>query len=275
MLWKAIKLSAITAAAAGVVGFVVFGTDFVSYAHSSWHAVASSVKQNIPLDFQIRRARDLLEQTGPEMRKNVRLIAEEEVDIASLRTALADAQQSVDGQKVRLAAYRDNLTTNQAAFVIGEFTYTRPQLTRQLAEQLQSYTEAQTALDQKQQLLQNRQTALAAAEQAMQRAGAQRAELQSEIDTLEARYRLVQATSAGTDMQMDNSKLSQAEQVVAGVQHELAVSERMLAREAKFAPVPASPEINEKDLLTKVDAQLSAPHDGLSDATGATVSNGK
>jgi hypothetical protein len=236
MLWKAIKLGALTTGGAAVLGGMLFGSDLTSYVGSSFHSVSLAVKENVPVEFQIRRARDLLDATGPEMQKNIRLIAEEEVDIASLHGDITQANQSLAAEKVRLQMLRDDLGAGQANFTIGE----------------------------------NREKALAAANQAMQVASDQRAGLQSEIDGLEAHYRLIQATAVGTDVQVDNTKLAQAEKVVDDVRRQLSISEHMLAEEAKFAHVAPDDVTNEKDLLTQVDAYLpSQPPAAVTDATGA------
>src|SRR5208282_3270583 len=153
MLWKTIKLAAVATTGAAVLGGTLFGTDLCSYVGSSFHSVSRAVKENIPVEFQIRRARDLLDATGPEMQKNIRLIAEEEVDIASLHNEITQATGSLAAEKVRLQGLRDDLGTSQANFSIGDLSYTRSQLTQELAQQLASYQEAQTALQQKQQLL--------------------------------------------------------------------------------------------------------------------------
>jgi hypothetical protein len=270
MLWKAIKLAALTTSGAAVLGGALFGSDLVSYVGSSCRSVSLVVKENIPVEFQIRRARDLLDETGPEMQKNIRLIAEEEVDIASLRSDITQANQSLAAEKVRLQSLRDDLGTNQSTFTIGEFSYSRPQLTQELAQRFASYKEGENSLQQKQQLLENREGALAAANQAMQIASDQRAGLQSEIDALEVHYRLIQATAVGTDVQVDNTKLAQAEKVVGDVRRQLAISERMLAEEVKFAHAVPADATSEKDLLTQVDAYLSGtPPVAVTDAANA------
>jgi len=270
MLWKTIKLGVAATGGAAILGGALFGSDLASYVDSSFHCVSSAVKENIPVEFQIRRARDLLEATAPEMQKNIRLIAEEEVDIASLRGDITQANQSLAAEKVRLQTLRDDLGTNQSTFTIGDFAYTRPQLTQELAQRFTSYKEATNSLQQKQQLLENRQQALAAANQAMQIASDQRTGLQSEIDGLEAHYRLIQATAVGTDVQVDNTKLAQAEKVVGDVRRQLSISEHMLAEEAKFAHAVPADATNEKDLLTQVDAYLpSAAPTAVTDATNS------
>jgi chromosome segregation ATPase len=257
MLCKLIKLGVLTTAGAAVLGGALLGTDLCSYVGTSFHSASQAVKQNVPVEFQIRRARDLLDATGPEMQKNIRLIAEEEVDIASLHGEIAQATQSLSAEKTRLASLRDELTSTQVSFTIGDLSYTRPQLTQELSQRFTCYKEAETALDQKRQLLQNREAALAAANQAMQVASDQRATLQAQIDGLESHYRLIQATAVGTDVQVDNTKLAQAEKVVGDVRRQLDISERMLAEEAKFSHgIPDAP-ISEQDLLRQVDASLT------------------
>jgi hypothetical protein len=108
---------------------------------------------------------------------------------------------------------------------------------------------------------------------AMERANTQRAALQSQVDALEGRYRLVQATASGTDLAIDGSKLAQAQQVMADLRHQLDVSERVLATEARFAQPIQVDVVDEKELLEQVDAQLSdhqkplpAPSGQVSDA---------
>jgi hypothetical protein len=278
MLWKATKFGVLSLAAAAVVGGVVFGSDMVSYVRSSCHWASHTVSDNIPLDFQIRRARDLLAETEPEMRKNVRLMAEEEVDIAGLKDGIVQAAQSLDEEKGRLAKLRDKLSTSETSFTFGEFSYSREQLAQELARRFEFYQEAETALLQKRQLLISRQKALAAAAQAMEVARAQRSTLEAEIGALEGRYRLVQATSGGGDMRLDNSSLARADQVVGEVRRQLDISEHVLAREAKFIQPMAIDTVNEKDLLKKVADHLSGKDvhataaaqpssDALSDAT--------
>jgi hypothetical protein len=272
MLWKAVKLTALTTASAAAIGGLVFGSDLVSYVRSSCSTISTAVKDNIPVDFQIRRVRDLLDDSVPEMQKNIRLMAEQEVDISSMKTDIVQCRQSLDQEKRRLQKLRDALATSQSSFTFGELTYTREQLTEELAQSFDSYKQAEAALEQKAQLLDTRQKALAEETVAMERTNAQRAALQSQADALEGRYRLVQATASGTDLSIDSSKLAQAQQAMTDLQHQLDVSEQVLATEAKFTRPIQIDVVDEKELLSQVDAQLSqhgdlpAPADQLSDA---------
>jgi hypothetical protein len=257
MFYRAIKLGVIAVGGAALVCGFVFGTEAGGYVRSTVNSMFRTVKESVPVDFQLQRARDLLAATGPEMEKNVRLMAEEEVDIADLRADISRTQQSLADEKTRLAKLRDNLATSQASFTFGDFTYTRQELIDELSRRFQNYQQGLSAESQKEQLLFDRQKALGAAMQALDMARAQRTTLESEIDGLEGRYRLAQATAAGAGEPIDNSKLAQASQAVDEIRRQLDISDRMLAQEARFTrPMPLD-SVNEKDLLTQVDAQLN------------------
>src|SRR6185503_21266399 len=76
MFVKLLKYGTLTLAGSALAGAVVFGSDAASFLRTSAHQVRASVRDNIPVEFQLRRARDLVDQILPEMQANVRLIAE-------------------------------------------------------------------------------------------------------------------------------------------------------------------------------------------------------
>ena len=84
MIIRVIKYGGISLAALTVGGLVLFGGDLFSYAKTSVNEVRSSAKEAVPLDFELARARDLLDDVLPELHANVKLIAHEEVEIAEL-----------------------------------------------------------------------------------------------------------------------------------------------------------------------------------------------
>ena len=100
--------------------------------------------------------------------------------------------------------------------------------------------------------------------------------LENKIESLTSQYRLVKAASVGTNIQVDNSKLTQTEKLITQIQKRLDVAERVLAHESKFIeeiPVDAVPE---EDLLTQVDEyfQSETGYPALANATPETQQNG-
>jgi hypothetical protein len=76
-------------------GFLALGAGFLSYVRTSARSVQNSVKDSVPVEFEFRRARDLIEAILPELQAQVRMIAQEEVEIAAL-------EAEVDAAKKRL-----------------------------------------------------------------------------------------------------------------------------------------------------------------------------
>ena len=123
MITKLLKRTVIVVAGVAVVGSVLFGKDVASYVRSSAKSVRTVVKDSVPIEFELRRARDLLDEIIPEMHANVRLIAQEEVEVAGLNVDIANSEKSTEEEKVRIAKLRDALAKPQARYSHNALKY--------------------------------------------------------------------------------------------------------------------------------------------------------
>ena len=80
MIRKAILGAAVVVLAAGFF----FGRDVFSYATTSVGWVKGSVKNSVPIEFEIERARKMVKNLVPDIRKNMHTIAQEEVELERL-----------------------------------------------------------------------------------------------------------------------------------------------------------------------------------------------
>lgn len=270
MIGKMLKVGVLGTAAALVVGGTVFGTELGSYLRSSTRCVTSAVKDNVPVEFELRRARDLLDDIIPEMHASIRSIAEQEVEIASLRAEITDSEKAVAEAKGKVAKVRECLATPGNSFSIGQIIYSRDELKDDLARRFERTKEAELALAGKKRLLSNREKSLQAALQVFERTRGQRAQLENQIAALESQHKLVQMASVGSGVQIDHSKLAQTERLIADIKKQLDVAERVLAHKAKFVDsIPVDSVVNEKELLTEVDAYLNPEQGATQQAQGS------
>jgi hypothetical protein len=58
-----------------------FGRDAMSYTRTSLGWVQQSVRDAVPIEFEINRAHQMIKDLNPEIRRNTHLIAREEVDL--------------------------------------------------------------------------------------------------------------------------------------------------------------------------------------------------
>jgi len=116
MFGKWIKRCLILAVSLLLVGTFFFGRDVLSYAKSSGKWARSAIKDSVPVEFELRRARDLLEEIIPEMHANIGLIAREEVEVAALKNEVFEAEKAIKDQQSRIAQLRDYLKTDKKMF---------------------------------------------------------------------------------------------------------------------------------------------------------------
>src|SRR5215212_7147727 len=157
MICKMIKFGVMGTAAAVLVGGLVFGRDLASYVRSSSRCVSAAMKDNVPIEFELRRARDLLDDIVPEMQANIRAIAEQEVEIASLRGEVEESQKALAEHKLQVGKVRDCLARPGDAFSIGHISYSRDELKDDLARRFERTKEAEMVLAGKKRLLSNRE----------------------------------------------------------------------------------------------------------------------
>jgi hypothetical protein len=258
MLLKPFKFVALSAAGTMLAGGVIFGHDLVSYISSSAHSIQIAVKESVPVEFQLRRAKDLVNDIVPEMQANIKVIAQQEVEIAALKDDIDASQKQIADERVRVVKLRDGLASDQASFTFGQFVYTRDQLKEDLAQRFDGLKEAEVILTGKQRLLTNREKSMQAAMQALDRTRQQKTLLESQIASLEGQNQLVKAASIGSNFQLDNSKLAQSQQLISDIKMQLDVAQRVLAHESRFVQPIQIDVVSDQDLLKQVDEHLAS-----------------
>lgn len=253
MIMKWVKRGVIAGAAACLIGGLIFGKDVVSYVRSSAKSVRTVVKESVPIEFELRRARDLLEEIIPEMHANIRLIAQEEVEVAALEADIEKSKEACDEERVRVRRLRNALAKPQARYCFAGKEYPREYVKEDLARRFELLKQSELVLASKKRLLATRQQSLHAAMQLFEKTRSEKRLLEDKIEALTSQYRLVKAAAVGSQIEVDNSKLAQTEKLIAQIKKRLDVAERVLAHESHFIqPIPVD-SIVEKDLLTQVD----------------------
>lgn len=254
---KWIKRGVIGAVVFLVVGGLLFGDDLFSYMRSTTKMARQSVKDSVPIEFELRRAEDLLEEILPEIHANIRMIAQEEVELASLKQEIEESRKAVDQQRQRVEKLRSSLAEDNESYNFGSRRYSRQEVTDELAAQFEHLREAQLVLASKEKLLENRQASLRAAMDMLEKTKGQKRILAAKIEALESKHRLLKAASVGTGVQVDGSKLAQTEKLIEEVRKRLEVAERVLAHESKFVQAIPVETVSEQDLVNEVDEYLS------------------
>lgn len=254
MILKSIKTVVIGGVAVALGAGIMFGTDAGSYIRSSYYGIRDSVKDSVPIEFEIRRAHDLLNDIMPEMHANIRLIAQQEVEVATLKKEIEHARRSLSDEQAGVQKLRTMLTSDVGTFRIQNVSYSRDEMAEELSRRFDRYKEGEVVLASKQKLLSAREKGLRAAISMLEKTRSQKAVLESQVAALESQFRLIQAAGKGSKgVNFDNSKLAQTQKVLNQIKKQLDISERVLAHEARFVQSVPVDVVNEKDLVASID----------------------
>jgi hypothetical protein len=254
-----------------VLGGLLFGSDLLSYMTTSAGSVRESVRDSVPIEFELERARNLIDEIVPEIHSNVRLIAEDEVEIAALKEDIKDTEQGLHEQRQQLASLRDKLETDATEFDISGRTISREHLTEQVSRRFDRLKDSEMILAGKRRLLETRHDSLSAAMQMLDRARDRKAQLGQKIEALIAQNRMLKSAeigTTGTRTHISDTNLSKADQLLSDIQKRLDVAERVLEHESSPALILQTP-VNESDLLTEIDKHLGDEADSIELADSA------
>jgi hypothetical protein len=256
MITKWLKLGVVGVVSVGLVGGLLFGRDALSYAKSVAKSFRTAVKDTVPIEFELKRASDLLDEIIPEMHANIRQIAQEEVEMAALKGEIGKSQVSLEDERTKIKALRTSLETQQASYTFAGRHYNRDEVKTDLAARFERIRESELVLASKERLMGSREKSLNAAMQMLEQTKTQKRLLEDKVQTLTSQYRLVKAASTGSRIQIDNSKIAQTEKLIGEIQKRLDVAERVLAHESQFVESIPVDTVVEADLVAQVDEYL-------------------
>ena len=256
-IWKWTKRGLIVTALAGVAGFALLGTEFPSYISSACGVVSDQVKDNVPVELEIKRGRDLLAKLGPEIRNDVRQLANDEVEVDRLRRDVDRHAKSVSSERAQLAKIRNLLSQDKTSYVVAGRNFSRERMLTELERSHGRVEDAEEVLVSKRRHLDARQDALAANINKVATKRKLRAQLAAKIDALESEYSRLQAEVEGSGSEIDTSRVAQIQGLIGDLEKRLEVTRKVLEHEARFPEaIPLDEIVDEKSILEKVDNYL-------------------
>lgn len=213
---------------------VFFGRDAVSYVRTSLGYVNVAVQEMVPMEFQIQRARDMIEDLVPEIRKNMQLIAREDVEVERLAKQIAETEARLAKEKEGLVTLSADLAAGRERFVYAGRHYSAEQVRTDLARRFERYKTGEATLASLQEMRAARQRSVDAAREKLEGMLAARRQLQVEVESLEAQLKMLQAAQTASEYSFDDSKLARVKQLVADLQARLEVAARLVDAEGHF-----------------------------------------
>ena len=230
-----IKKSIFTVLAVGLVAGLLFGRDAFSYIKTASNKVSESVQDSVPTEFQIERARQMVAELSPVIRDSMHKIAKEEVALEQLDKQIAKAesnQQKLEGEIMQL---QTDLTSGKSTFRYASRSYSRDQVEGDLNARFTRFKVEDETLASMKEMRNARQANLEAARENFHAMVSEQKNLQTALVNLEAKRELVSVAQASCDINLDDSKLARAKELISDIRASLDVKAKLANADIKDA----------------------------------------
>jgi len=257
----------LSAAGVMLVGGFLFGKDAVSYVSTAFSKVKSSVKDSVPIEFEIDRARQMVKDLVPEIRKNIEVIAKEEVEVERLDRQIKEAEQRQDKDRNELMRLKTDAASGKSQFTYGSRTYTITQVKADLSNRFERYKTSDATLASLKEMLATRQKGVDTAKVKLETMLASKRKLEVDVENLEARLKSVELANAQSDRGFDDSQLSHVKELVSDLRVRLDVAAKMVNADTQVGGQIQLDPVTPANIVDQVaeyfgDGGKLAAHDG-------------
>jgi len=223
----------------GAVGLLLagllLGRGVSSYVTTAVDRVQDQVKSNVPVKFEIERARRMIKELEPEIERNMHLIAREEVEVAKLERELEQNEKQLTKSRDEILRLKGDLETGRSQFVYAGRDYSAFEVKTDLSNRFQHHKTSEATVDQLRKIMRARENGLNAAREKLEAMLASRRQLAVEIENLEARLKMVEVAQTTSQFNFDDSQLARTRDLIRDISTRLEVTEKMMNQQVQLS----------------------------------------
>jgi DNA repair exonuclease SbcCD ATPase subunit len=248
-----LKKSLLVGGAVALLFGLFFGRDACSYLTTSSRWVKDSVKSNVPIEFQIDRARTMIKDLDPEIRQNMHLIAKEEVEIEKLGKQVDEQEGGLAKSREEILRLKNDLQTGDTSFYYASRRYTADQVKSDLEGRFDRFQVNEATFAKNQKILNIRQQKLDAARQRLEEMLSAKRELEVQVANLEAEHEMLKVAQTASDFNFDNSRLARTKELIDDIRTRIEVDSKLLNEVQISGQIPLEEEkSSNEDIMERV-----------------------
>ncbi len=254
------KVGLVAAAVALLLG-LTFGRDAFSYVKTSLGSFRKAVRESVPVDFELGRARQMIKDLDPEIRRNMHLIAKEEVDVQNLRDQLVQTEKSLAKGRSEIERLHADLKRGDSTFVYCGKNYTARQVEADLARRFETHKVKEATTEKLRQILTARDSGLAAGRDKLKAMQAAKHKLEIDVANLEARLEMVKVAQSTSEFNFDDSHLARTKDVLKDISARIDVAEKLVSAETHYPGQISLEEAEHANITEQVTEYLQQSSD--------------
>ena len=237
----------------------VVGTGAVSYVRTGMHSARQTVRDSVPIEWEIKRARDMITELKPEIRRNTEVVLREEKAIMRLAEEIGAKDQLLAKSHGEIMRLKNDLENgNQAGsvrFVYKGKKFSEEQVRADLSNRFNQFQAVEQTTEKLKQVLAAREKNLDAARRKLEGMKAAERELEVEVENIQARLTLLEVAQTNSPVALDDGQLSSTRKLLDDIATRIDVAEGMIASEGALdGAIDLSEETTSEDLLEEISS---------------------
>jgi chromosome segregation ATPase len=260
-----VKKTILAGGALALLAALVFGRSAVSYISTVASLARETVRESVPVELDLRRARDEIQALEPEIQKNRERIAKEEAQIDKLSRKVLHAEEGLTVMKGEMLRLTSDLETNSTEYFVyaqagRELNFTRAQVKRDLQSRFTQYQKKEEEKSQYDNILAARRDTLAAAREKLSAMQSAKSSLEVEVERLGSKLEMVNVAKAKSEFKFDDSKLSRVRKLIEEIDTRIDVQAKLADTETTEPyRIPLEEPVHTSDITEQVHDYFSQP----------------
>ncbi len=205
-----------------------FGRDAVTIVRTGVENAQVAVRENVPIRFELDRARKMIQDLEPEISRHKRAIAREELELQKLDRQVREDEAKLAKNWSDIQQLRGDLERGDSNFVYVGRKYTAKQVESDLSARFDRYKTREATAENLQKILDARQRGLSAAQEKLKAMIAAKLQLAVEVENLQARQKMVEVAKASSEFNIDDSQLSRTRSLLNDIEARIEVDAQLV-----------------------------------------------
>jgi hypothetical protein len=254
-IWRAgemLKKAFWVGAGAALLLALLFGRDAASYVRTGYGRMHAAVNDNVPIAFQLDRARQMIKDLDKPIQNSMHLIAKEEVEVAKLERQVAKNGQELTRAKSEILRLKGDLERGDSNFVYAGHTYSEKQVKDDLSNRFARFKTTEGTNEKLQQILAARQRGLVAAREKLTAMENARRQLEVDVENMQARQKMIEVAQTSSEINIDDSQLARTKELIGDISSRLDVAEKLVNTDTQLYGEINLSEPETSDITEKV-----------------------
>lgn len=253
-----VKKLILTGGAVALLSSVTLGVPLFSYARCGVSWLRNSATESMPLEWELKRARQMIADLKPEIEINAKRIAREKIQVVRLQEQLDETDERLVKTQTDIERLTDDLNSENSYYTYGGRTYTSAQVKNDLGNRFKRFKTRKETADKLQDMLSARESSLKAAHERMDAMLGAKRQLEVEVENLQARLGALRVAQTSSKLNLDDSQLSRTRELLDEIATRIDVEEETMTVDMEYFGEIDLDEPSDEKLLDEISTYFDS-----------------